>query len=235
MKKIYTLCMGILCISQINAQFKAGQKLVGPSLGIGFSTDDRETNTMNNTSVNNRNTNAFSIAIGVSSIKMKNERTGLGFGLTYGFDNNKISDKSTSTYEYSFNRHTVGASVFKRKFIPIKGKWNFYYDAGLNASISTAKSITTYSNIAGSTTDKGNAYRAGLFLTPGITYQLKNNLILEGAFTNIFSGGYTLENSNSENTNGDKFKNKRSFANINSTLNANDFFRNITISLRWMM
>jgi len=227
MKKIYTLCMGILCISQINAQFKAGQKLVGPSLGIGYNEDETKEA---NGSITNKS-NYLGLSFGISSIKMKNTNKGFGFGINYGYNKNKLTSSSTPITKTTV--HSIAMSVFNRNFIPIKGRWNFYYDSGVYGSLRFSKGKNVYATATEN--QKWNTYTASLFLNPGFTYQLKKNILLDGSFNNFLTGSLVHERNKREDSNGWKQNQIRTFFNANSTLNSSDFFRNITISIRWVI
>ncbi|MFY7899992.1 MAG: hypothetical protein ACOVNY_07390 [Chitinophagaceae bacterium] len=225
MKKIYTSCIACLCFTQMNAQFKTSQKLLGPSFGIGYSKD--EVKGSNGNTINK--SDFIGVTIGFSSIKMKSNNKGFGVGLNYDFNKYESISSSSSTDRI----HTLRLSIFNRKLIPIKGKWNFYYDYGVLGSMSFSKRNNIFPTV--SETEKGNIYRVALFLNPGIIYQVKNNLLLDATFNNFLTGNISYEKFKREDSNGLKQIQKRTYFSAISTLSTSDLLRGMTISIRWII
>ena len=234
MKKFYLLIAIVMIGNLSKAQFTKGQKLVGPSLSFGFG-DNKFESVSNNQPVVDKS-KSFNVDVGVSSIKMKTESVGWGVGLNYGFNSFNRNYIQTNISNEKGNNHSINLSGFKRNFIPIKPKFNFYYDIGAIASIGFGDGSATYTNVTPPYSSvKTNDYGLRTYITPGFTYTIKKNLLIEAALNNIGSIGYN--HSIRKTTTGSTFEQKTTSSSFNasSTLTAAGLLNNFTFSFKWIL
>lgn len=229
MKKLYLLFAGMSITLIAHAQFTAGQKLFGPSFYFNGGSSKSDFNNP----ASNSSGKSLNLGVGISSIKMKTANTGWGIGLGYSFQHNK-QDYSAGNNSLQ-NNHNFSVNVFRRRFFPLNKKWNLYYDAGVNAGIGFGKTNNTSNTSPSSSVQKNSSYNGSLSAAPGITYLVKKNLLLDAGFSNLFAASYSYNKYSSTDSNGNNNNNSSSGFSISSTLNANDFLRSVSISLRWIL
>ena len=234
MKKFYLLISIVMIGNLSNAQFTKGQKLVGPSLSFGLS--DTKYENLPSAPVQTEKTQSFNVNIGVSSIKMKTESVGWGVGLNYGFNTFNRNYSQVGISPQKENNHSISLSGFKRKFIPIKPKFNFYYDIGAIANIAFGESSITYTNVTPSYFSvKTNEYGLRAYITPGFTYAIKKNLLIDAALSNIGSIGFIHSVRKTINSSPMEQKTSSSNFNASSTLTAGGLLNNFSFSFKWII
>lgn len=238
MKKMLLIAIGSLSIGFANAQFTQGQKLIGPSLSF---------NTNNSTEKNNysqpiyeRKENATSIGLGFSALKFISSKKANGWRLNYTFSNFKNTTEALNSTPINFgknirNIHEVGIGYVTRNFIQIKPKLNFYYDVILYGNYNLGESVNE-STLAPSNnyTSTNNGYGISVYITPGFTYQLKKNLILDAALNSIGSIGYFNSKETSNDFALNNYERKYSGFNASSSLTAGSLLSNFWFSIKWI-
>ena len=234
MKKFYLLIAIVMIGNLSNAQFTKGQKLVGPSLSFGFN-DYQSENVSNNQLVVDKS-QSFIGYIGVSSIKMKTESVGWGVGIYLGYGTYKRDLFQITQGVQKDNTHIVGLNFFRRKFIVIKPKFNFYYDIGGTASAGFNNANYDYINPISTNSTKSSEYGIRSYITPGFTYAIKKNLLIDAALNNIGSIGYSRTTKKQiYNFPTAEQKTTNSSFNASSSLTAGGLLNNFTFSFKWII
>lgn len=248
MRKLFLLSSLLLLCFVVNAQFTSGQKLLGPSFSIGFGNNtDRNSDPQNSlTYFDDRKDQNFSIGIGASILKMKTNSLGFGWGLSYTYLNLKESGTLNQpvTEKYSSNNKSSSfyLNYFRRKFYVLLPKLNFYYDGGIYGSTSSSKLDATrniYVNpvSVSITSGKQNTYNGGVYATPGFTYKLKSNLLLDASLNNLVTINYSYRKGSiivTGSTSGSTEFSSSNFG-FGSNISATNFLSNITFSLKWIL
>lgn len=237
MKKVVLFIFSITAMCAANAQFATGQKLIGPSLR--FNIGSNTYNQMNTTSTaTERKTNNAGVGLGFDALKFKTAKKATGFRLSYSFNNTTTKDADVlPTYKETFKQtssdHSIGAGYVVRNIIPIKNKFNFYYEWVLFGSygFGTTKQdyLTTNTNYKWDNT----SFNGTFYITPGFTYHLKPNLLIDAALNNIGSIGYTSSKSKSTQNN-NSYENKSSGFSASSSLAAGNLLNSFSFSIKWI-
>lgn len=236
MKKMLLIALCSCTVGLVNAQFTKGQQLIGPSLRFGTYNSTNE-NISPSSSTDNDKNKSFSIGIGFETLKFVSEKKAKGWKINYSFSNNKTTDNySSDTREYTSNEHTFGLGYFIRNFIPIKPKLNFYYDIiyygnyGFGSTNSENK-VATSNNQSSSI----KSFGVSAYITPGFTYQLKKNLIIDAALNSIGSIGYfNRVQKYTGNFTPSGYENKSSGFSASSSLSAGALLSNFWFSIKWI-
>jgi|GEM_PF-2126263 len=233
MQKLYTILLAIGVANVANAQFTPGQKLVGPSFSLNASNSTNFQNQGRPSQSENKYQSFFS-SIGVSSIKMKKKNIGFGFGASYGIglSKNTYTQLNAITQSNKRNTHNIGITGFRRQYIPIKEKFNFFFDAGVGLGYSFTNTKDDY--ITNNQERKESEYSLSVFATPGLSYAIKKNLLLEASMPSLLAArvAHTVTKNNVGSQN---YKNNATGFSVNSAFNNYDFLRNLSFSLRWIM
>jgi hypothetical protein len=238
MKKVVLFILGITAMCSVNAQFTTGQKLIGPSLGVFLNNNSNENNFTTIGATENKSNNLV-LNAGISLIKMKTSKKGNGFVFNYNFSHTK--------YDYQYNNitpnennvninntHDFSIGFFQRNFIQIKPKFYFFYDAGVATSLGLGN--MKYSSSTSSNTNREselNSLGGKIYLTPGFSYFIRRNLLLEASMNNLAALGYSLRTEKYKNVVGAN-KNTSSSFNATSSLSANGLLNSFSFSIKWI-
>jgi hypothetical protein len=190
MKKLLLLAVSSISMYFSHAQFTKGQKLFGPSFS--FNTNNSTRKDIDPLITTDEKRKSFAIGIGFDALKFVSDKKAKGWKINYNLRN----DKSTNIYssdirEFVSNEHTIGLGYYIRNFIPLKPKLNFYYDIVYSANYAFGK--TNYENIVAISQNQSSSIKSfgvSAFITPGFTYQVKKNLLIDAALNSIGSIGY---------------------------------------------
>lgn len=235
MKKLLLLAVSSISMYFSHAQFTKGQKLFGPSFGFSTynSTNDNIIPNNNNKTIDK----SFYISLGFDYLKLVSDKKAKGWKINYGIGNSKSTDYLVNeTQTYTSNQHTIGAAYFVRNFIAIKPKLNFYYDIVLGGSYGFGKTndeymLTTINNRKSSTEN----YNIQAFITPGFTYQIKKNILIDASLNSLGSiGYYNRKQTYDRNPNQIAYVFKESGFNASSSLSAGALLSNFNFSIKWI-
>lgn len=232
--KTHFLIISLFFIATANAQFTKGQKLVGPSLGFNLGSSK---NSITNLSTTETKNSSAGINLGYSVLSMKSNSKAKGWSFGYSFSHNKTTnDYSTSNNAAENINHSFSIAYINRNFTAIKPKFNFYYDVAVKAEAGFGNSKYS-NNLPSNNSENSNTNQAvGLYVTPGLTYQLKKNLLLEAALNNL--GAITF-NRNTSKTKQNLPANNYDQTNMGfyaySSLSAGNLLNSFTFSLKWIL
>lgn len=132
------------------AQIQKGDVLLGASVGV--NTNNYSGGSSSNAGISPR----IGVAIGTNWV--------LGARFSAGFSNTKSDSKTTTT--------NLGATVFVRKYMPVKNKLGWY--AELGAGVGTVNGKTTN----GSIENKQNTFSYNAGFIPGVYYHATPKVLL---------------------------------------------------------
>lgn len=234
MKKTLLLTLASLGLYFSKAQFTRGQQLLGPSFGFNTFNSSRDEIVPNNNQSDQKN---FNIALGFDYLKLVSNKKGKGWKINYGFSNGTSKNiYTTDTRAFVSNEHTVGAAYFIRNFIPIKPKFNFYYDVVFGVSYGFGKTNSEYVSLT-SSNQKSNIenYDVRAFITPGFTYQIKKNILIDASLNSLGSiGYYNRKQTYISNSAPLEYVTKQSGFNASSSLSAGALLSNFYFSIKWI-
>lgn len=237
MKKIVLSIFSIAAMYSANAQFNTGQKLIGPSLRFNIGSNTY-TQLSNSNITTERKTNNAGIGLGFDVLKFRNAKKATGLRLNYSFNNNTSKDADVfpvyrETFKQTSNDHSIGAGYVVRNIIPIKNKFNFYYEWVLfgNYSFGTNKQENFLSNTNYKYDNTG--FGASFYITPGFTYHIKSNVLIDAALNNIGSIGYAYNKLKSIQNN-NTYESKSSGFNMSSSLAAGNLLNSFSFSIKWI-
>lgn len=173
MRKIIVPLTFLLITSTAFGQFKKGSTLLGGDISF------------NTQKIKNLNSPAEkSHGFTFSTVVAKATRDNLFWGGSLSFG----SSKSVYNTNSEAKGQTYYAGVFVRRYWPIHGRFNAFFQGGLNAGrlISKTRQGADYRMDSKATTVFASA-------TPGISVAVSKKFFLEAGFTNIASIGYTHE------------------------------------------
>lgn len=233
MKKNF-LIICLFFIATANAQFTKGQKLVGPSFGFNFGSGK---NLVTNLSTTETKSSSAGFNLGYSVLQMKSNSKAKGWSVAYSFSHNKTTnDYSTSNNATENTNHNFSIAYINRNFTAIKPKFNFYYDVAVKADVGFGNSKYS-NNLPTNNADYSIANQGiGLYVTPGLTYQLKKNLLLEAALNNL--GAITFNRNTSkrkENLPANSYEQTNMGFSAYSSLSAGNLLNTFTFSLKWII
>ncbi len=239
MKKIvfFSLCLCIVCTTK--AQFTTGQKLIGPSLN--FNTRNTSEKNLNSSTVYDRKLNSTSIGLGFESLKFISSKKAKGWRVNYIYSSNKFTNEAlnSSPLDIAKNNqtsHEIGVGYITRSFILLKPKFNFYYDIIVYGGYQFGKSLNQHTITPSSyynTTNNG--YNANAFITPGFTYQLKKNLLVDASLNSIGSISYFNRKETSDDLMFNNYERKNSGFSATSSLSAGALLSNFWFSVKWII
>lgn len=235
MKKLLLLAVSSISMYFSHAQFTKGQQLFGPSFGFNTFNSSRDEIIPNNN--NQSDQKNFNISLGFDYLKLISEKKAKGWKINYGFGNGTSTNSfTTDVREFKSNQHTIGAAYFIRNFIAIKPKFNFYYDVVFGASYGFGKTNVDYV-LSTSNNQKSSIenYEVRAFITPGFTYQIKKNLLIDASLNSLGSiGYYNRKQTYSGNFTPSGYKTKESGFNASSSLSAGALLSNFYFSIKWI-
>lgn len=236
MKKnvFFSLCLCIVYTT--NAQFTTGQKLIGPSLS--FNTNNSTTKNIDPIGNTDEKRKIFSAGIGFDILKFVSEKKAKGWKINYSYRNEEVKNIYTADIrEFVSNEHTIGLGYYIRNFIPLKPKLNFYYDIVYSANYAFGK--TNYENIVAISQNQSSSIKSfgvSAFITPGFTYQVKKNLLIDAALNSIGSIGYfNRKQDYVGNSTPFGYVTKSSGFTATSSLSAGALLSNFWFSVKWII
>jgi hypothetical protein len=238
MKKMLLIALCSCTVGLVNAQFTKGQQLIGPSLS--FNTSNTSEKNLYPPSVYERIDKSFSVGLGFDVLKFVSPKKANGWRFNYTFGNFKSTNEKLNSSPFDFsknvqNNHEIGVGYVTRRFIPIRSKLNFYYDIIFYGSYNYGKISNEYTLVAANNYNAtSNGYRLNAFITPGFTYQLKKNLIIDAALNSIGSIGYYNRKETSNNITAYNYERKFSGFNANSSLSSGALLSNFWFSIKWI-
>ena len=201
-KKIAAILLSINCFLLANGQIKKGAVLLGGQISYSNSTIDY----MGTQRSSNFKRGIYNVSLG----KSYKENTVYGFNASY-------SPFSYSNYNYgseyaNLKSHQISLGLYFRNYKPLAKDLYFFTEAGITYTNDNQE--TTDSSGVSSGTIKLNG--GELYLTPGISYRIFNNLHLEIIIPKILSIQYsnTSTFTNLVNYSSDNFS-------FNTSLNSN--------------
>jgi hypothetical protein len=148
---LFTLCIAIVS----NAQIPAGTRLIGGSLGFIHQEHENGSNSVNKSTTVNINP-TFGRAVKDNKVN--------GFSLAYSY--NRLKSGSPS-----FTNQSVGAGIFRQKYLPLGNSFMAFGEGNLAASYTWRKSdYKSYALIAG--------------FGAGLAYNANNRLLLTVSLPN---------------------------------------------------
>lgn len=234
MKKTILLAISSLVMYYSQAQFTKGQQLLGPSFGFNTFNSTRDETIPNNNESDQKN---FNISLGFDYLKLVSDKKAKGFKLSYVYANGRSTNVySTDTRKYKSNEHTIGAAYFVRNFIAIKPKLNFYYDLVFGGSYGFGKTNSDYLSTTSSNQKSNIAnYDVRAFITPGFTYQIKKNILIDASLNSLGSiGYYSRKQTYTSNAAPLAYVSKSSGFNASSSLSAGALLSNFYFSIKWI-
>lgn len=235
MKKILLLAMASLGMNYSQAQFTKGQQLFGPSFSFSTYNSSRDEITPNNN--NQSDQKNFNISLGFDYLKLVSDKKAKGWKINYGFANGKSTTEFIPDIrESKSNQHTIGAAYFVRNFIAIKPKFNFYYDVVFGGSYGFGKTYSEYIvSTSNNQTSSIKNYDIRAFITPGFTYQIKKNILIDASLNSLGSiGYYNRKQTYSGNFTPSGYVSKESGFNASSSLSAGALLSNFYFSIKWI-
>ena len=172
-----TLLSSLLFIAfTSSAQIKKG----AVSLGVDFNfSGSKSTASTGNSEA--KNTGGF---ISVSGGKAVQDNLFVGAGLSYGISNNKNIFSGNTMSEQ--DAHSVGGSVWVRKYYPVLKSFYLFINGGLYAS-----SYSTENKQAAVVATKSNSFNLSAIVYPGISYQMRKNFFLDASINSLANLSYS--------------------------------------------
>ncbi len=207
-KNIYLLAV-VLLLAQIGiAQFIPGQKVLGGNIGFNNSKIVDQGNSVNTSWQTNFSFNP-------TFAKFTKANTLCGFGLNYGYYQQKAAIASSSQYQTSTNQ-TLGASAFSQRFFTLRHKLFFTINtsAVANYGFGENRNPVNTTNLG-----KTSGYGISINLAPGLSYRLADRWIFDAYLSNFASIGFShnvvkMTNTPQKNTN-NSFSISSSLSNTN--------------------
>ena len=215
MKHLFSLMIFILASSQIQAQFKAGDNLVGLNTSLGY-------NRSKNFDLNTQSSsNSFSLGLGGDYMQMKSTKHGLGFRVRTGINKGEqtLGNASTSTNE---NGYSGGVDVFARNYFNLTKKVYFHLEYGLGINVNSLKRKPVLST--------SNSVGLNGYVTPGITFLTNKRMIVEANLNALAALGYYHTRVKSSNFNTDQ-----AVFSFNTNLFSTNLFSNISFGVKWLL
>jgi len=238
MKKLLLLAVSSISMYFSHAQFTKGQKLFGPSLS--FNTSNTSEKNISSPSVYEKIDKSFSFGLGFDVLKFVSPKKANGWRVNYTFGSYKSTNEKLNSSPLDFakniqNNHEIGIGYVTRRFMTISPKLNFYYDIIFYGSYNYGKITNDYTlGTANNYKATSNGYRMNAFITPGFTYQLKKNLIIDAALNSIGSIGYYNRKETSNNFTNYNYERKFSGFNASSSLSTGALLSNFWFSIKWI-
>lgn len=216
MKKTFTLAIASLLITNANAQFQKGNKVVGFSFNASSATVQQQN--PNLTQINKENLFNLSIELGFA-IK---PNLVTGFYLNGGTGTLETEYRTPASTVFKSKLQNLGGGLFIRNYKKIKG--DFFVFGEARAGVSYSETKNTLSNF---TEYKRNNISAGIY--PGLAYKWNNRFLLDLRFPDLLSVNYNkLESFTSA-----AAVDQKNF-NISTSLGLG-YLNNIGIGARWII
>ena len=215
MKHLFSVMIFILASSQIQAQFKAGDNLVGIITSMGY-------NKSKNLDFNNQSTsNSFSLGLGGDYMQMKSAKHGIGFRVRTGINKGEqtLGNTVSSTNE---NGYTGGVDAFARNYFNLTKKVYFHLEYGLGINVNSLKRKPILST--------SNSFGLNGYVTPGITFLTNKRIIVEANLNALAALGYYHSRVKSSN-----FSSDQDVFSFNTNLFSNNLLSNISFGVKWVM
>ncbi len=238
MKKLLLLIIGFVSLQYSNAQFTKGQKLIGPSLNFNTNNLTRTSVPITTTTQSEEKIKTFSIGFGFDALKFVSSKKATGWKINYSYQDGKTTSFYTANnLKFTFNQHTIGLGYFIRNFIPIKPKFNFYYDIVCSANYGIGKTREeSYINTLQTQTSTIKSYGISAYLVPGFTYQFKKNLLVDAALNSIGSINYfNTKQQFISFSNPLSYENNSSGFSASSSLSSGALLSNFSFSIKWII
>jgi len=177
MKKLAFLLAAVCFVFAANAQFSAGQKMIGGQVSLGYNNID-----FNNPTVQKQNYTSINLSPVFSRFTSPTRIT--GFGLQYAYSQQKTGIGGPS--EQTYHSHLIGAFVSQTKLQPLAKNIYFTLTGSAGANYQFQKTRNTVSAI----TVDGNGLAVYLRGGIGLLYQLNQRFLLSTQLNNLLSLEY---------------------------------------------
>lgn len=172
--------------SRSEAQFTAGQKLLGGNLSFGTSSASGESNPPKNWGI--------TVSPKVGFVKDKN--TVYGFSVSYNFTGYKSS--GAPAQEYKTRSTFANAGFYVQKIKWLGEKWFIYGEGGVTGGFNNQKAFYTEDK---NRKNKADGWNAGIYITPGVSYMVTKKLLLDVRLQQLLYAGFskqTVKNTESD-------------------------------------
>lgn len=174
MKKSAFLLAALCFVFAANAQFSAGQKMIGGQVSVGYNNVD-----INTPTVQKQNYTSFNLSPIFSKFTSSTRIT--GFGLQYDYSQQKTGIGGPS--EQSSRSHLIGAYISQTQLQPLAKRLYFTLTGSVGANYQFQKNQITFS--PNTVDNKGFVVylRGGI----GLLYQLTPRFLLSTQLNNLLS------------------------------------------------
>lgn len=190
MKKSFLFLTALCFVFAANAQFSAGQKMIGGQVSMGYSHVDRSTPPQ-------QKQNSFSAGISPVFYRFISPNKVNGYGLNY-FYSRQNTDIGIPA-ELNYQNHSVGAFFSQTQLQAIAQKLYFTLSGTVGANYQTQKNNSNVSTVTNDAKGFNLFLRGGI----GLWYQLNQRFILTTQLNNLVSAEYSYNkttNTNGSNT-----------------------------------
>jgi hypothetical protein len=205
-------------VSRSEAQFTAGQKLLGGNFSFGTSSATGESNPPKSWGIN--------VSPKIGFVKDKN--TVYGFSLSYAVQGNKSSGLPAQEYKTRYNY--ANASFYVQKIKWLGEKWFIYGEGGVTGGFNNQKAFYTEDK---NRKNKADGWSAGIYITPGVSYMVTKKLLLDLRLQQLLYAGFSKQTATNAESDITRFGSYKSF-NASSDLN-NNTLGNIGIGFRLIL
>jgi hypothetical protein len=188
MKKIiFTLLIGLMSATFVQAQLEQGTKYLGGSFNLGFGSSK---SSADGTSQDGPKTFNFGITPALGYFISDNLSLGLGIGYTM-FKETEKGDGVFTPDETTFSQSMIDLSPFVRYYMMPTEKMGFFCQGTIEFGFGNAKNEET----TGSTTvtDEYKASSFGVGITPGIVIFVSEKVALESTFGGLVFGSSKIK------------------------------------------
>jgi len=182
MRKTLLLTIAMICLVQLsNAQFiEKNKKIMGGSLGLGFSSTNDSTGATGNV----LKAHNFYVSLYPSYGKAIRSNLVLGYYLSLGFNNSRNEDVQNHRVNKS-NSYQLGGNVFLEKFFSLSNRLAFSGRLSAGMSYSSGRS-NDYLNAVLNRSNITRNFTSGISLVPILNYKLNQKFLL-GLSANDFA------------------------------------------------
>lgn len=186
MKKSVLLLAALCFVFAANAQFSAGQKMIGGQVSMGYSNVDRSTPSL-------QKQHNFSAGFSPVFYRFKTKNKVNGYGLNYYYLRQK-TDIGTPG-EMTYQNHSVGAFLSQTQLQPIAKNLYFTLTGTVGANYQIQKNKSNVSAVYNDAKGFNLFLRGGI----GLWYQLNQRFILTTQLNNLLSAEYSYNKTTSTN------------------------------------
>jgi hypothetical protein len=228
-KIVLTLALIIFVVSSHSQIIGKSQKILGGTIGLGYSSNMSDTSSGSGVSFTGRN--SYILLSPSFGTAVKNNLV-LGYRATLGLDYSKTEDKINSMVAKT-NGYQLGIGIFVERFYPLRGGFSISVTPDFGVSYSNFENKVFYnSSLDNKGTTKG--YSVGLQIFPSLNYSFNERFLVQFSLNDFIGISYAWNSMEVTSSNVNPKKQTSSQFYFNTVLNYGRQLSNISFAFRYV-